>query len=389
MRRTARALSVAALTGVALGAPAAAASADPAAEVGPGTVAPGGSVTVSVTCDALGGSAAPATLQATSQAFEEGTVELNRVSGTAEKAAGPAYRGSARVPPAESFEGDPDAAGAESDWTVDGTCPAAAGGEGKEWSATFTVARGSGGAGSVGGGSDSDPTDSGVADSGLADSGVSDLSVSDSGGGKGSDAGGKGGVDGGKGEESAGKGEESGGHQGGSGGGGTGGGHTCKEPKSDWSGAGKAEPYAAESEAGKAEPGWDGAETAGTGGLGGTETGGVGDEGTDTGGLGEEGLDTGGTVSGGTDTGGTGVGETGTGGTDASGIAPEWDTGAGKKEPGAEDCGGATDQHGVQAGTGGTFTDSVPALVAGGVLIAGAFGGAAYRLRRRTTTPQD
>ncbi|MEU6302374.1 hypothetical protein [Streptomyces chartreusis] len=361
MRRTARALSVAALTGVALGAPASAASADPAAELSPGTVAPGGSVTVSVTCDALGGSA-PATLQATSQAFEEGTVELKRVPGTGSKAAGPVYRGSARVPPAESFEGDPDAAGAESDWTVDGTCPAAGGGEGKEWSATFTVARESGGAGSVGGGSDSDPTDSDPADSVLTDSGVSDLSVSDSGGGKGSDAGGKG---------------ESGGHQGGSGGGGTGGGHTCKDPESDWTGAGKAEPYAAESEAGKAEPGWDGAETEGTQGLGGT----------DTGGLGEEGLDTGGT-----DTGGTGAGETGgtdTGGTDASGIAPEWDTGAGKKEPGAEDCAGATDQHGVQAGTGGTFTDSVPALVAGGVLIAGAFGGAAYRLRRRTGTPED
>lgn len=389
MRRTARALSVAALTGVALGVPASAASADPAAEVSPGTVAPGGSVTVSVTCDALDGSA-PATLQATSQAFEEGTVELKRLSGTDEKAAGPVYRGSARVPPAESFEGDPDAAGAESDWTVDGTCPAAGGGEGKEFSATFTVARESGGAGSVGGGSDSDPSDSVP-----TDSGVSDLSVSDSGGGKGSDAGGKG-------EESAGKGEESGGHQGGSGGGGTGGGHTCKDPESDWSGAGKAEPYAAESEAGKAEPGWDGAETGATGGLGGTETGGLGDEGTDAGGLGDEGtdaeglgekgLDTGGTDTGGTDTGGTGAGETGgtgTGGTDASGIAPEWDAGAGKKEPGAEDCGSATDQHGVQAGTGGTFTDSVPALVAGGVLIAGAFGGAAYRLRRRTSTPED
>ncbi|MEV8427701.1 hypothetical protein [Streptomyces chartreusis] len=356
MRRTVRALSVAALTGVALGAPASAASADPAAEVSPGTVAPGGSVTVSVTCDALDGSA-PATLQATSQAFEEGTVELKRASGTDEKAAGPVYRGSARVPPAESFEGDPDAAGAESDWTVDGTCPAAGGGEGKEWSATFTVARESGGAGSVGAGSDSDPTDST-----LTDSTLSDLNVSDSGGGKGSDTGGKG---------------ESGGHQGGSGGGGTGGGHTCKDPESDWTGAEKAEPYAAESEAGKAEPGWDGAETEGTGGLGAT----------DTGELGEEGLDTGGTDTGGSGAGGTGG--TDAGGTDASGVAPEWDAGAGKKEPGADDCGGATDQHGVQAGTGGTFTDSVPALVAGGVLIAGAFGGAAYRLRRRTTTPED
>jgi hypothetical protein len=40
-------------------------------------------------------------------------------------------------------------------------------------------------------------------------------------------------------------------------------------------------------------------------------------------------------------------------------------------------------QHGVRAGEGGAFTDSVPALVAGGLLIAGAFGGAVYRLRRK------
>lgn len=42
-------------------------------------------------------------------------------------------------------------------------------------------------------------------------------------------------------------------------------------------------------------------------------------------------------------------------------------------------------EHGVRAGTGGTFTDSVPALVAGGTLIAAAAAGAGYRLygRRR------
>ncbi|MFJ6658242.1 hypothetical protein ACIQNG_18035 [Streptomyces sp. NPDC091377] len=40
--------------------------------------------------------------------------------------------------------------------------------------------------------------------------------------------------------------------------------------------------------------------------------------------------------------------------------------------------------HGVHAGSGGTFTDSVPALAAGALLIAGACGGALYRLRRRT-----
>ncbi|WP_217145032.1 hypothetical protein [Streptomyces sp. AC627_RSS907] len=44
---------------------------------------------------------------------------------------------------------------------------------------------------------------------------------------------------------------------------------------------------------------------------------------------------------------------------------------------------GATVDHGVRAGTGGSFTDSVPALITGGVLIAGACGAAAHRLRLR------
>lgn len=48
-----------------------------------------------------------------------------------------------------------------------------------------------------------------------------------------------------------------------------------------------------------------------------------------------------------------------------------------------ESCPPAVVQKGVQAGEGGTFTDSVPALVAGGVFIAGALGGAVYRLRRK------
>lgn len=47
-----------------------------------------------------------------------------------------------------------------------------------------------------------------------------------------------------------------------------------------------------------------------------------------------------------------------------------------------ENCGGTTAEHGVHAGAGGTFTDSVPALAAGGVLIAAACGAAAHRLLR-------
>ncbi|WP_335755316.1 hypothetical protein [Streptomyces fodineus] len=42
-------------------------------------------------------------------------------------------------------------------------------------------------------------------------------------------------------------------------------------------------------------------------------------------------------------------------------------------------------QHGVEAGAGGSFTDSVPALAAGSALMAAACAGAGYRLygRRR------
>ncbi|OSC50521.1 hypothetical protein B5181_40170, partial [Streptomyces sp. 4F] len=58
-------------------------------------------------------------------------------------------------------------------------------------------------------------------------------------------------------------------------------------------------------------------------------------------------------------------------------AAPHGETSAQRRN-----CGGTTVEHGVHAGAGGTFTDSVPALVAGGVLIAGACGAAAHRLLR-------
>lgn len=139
MRRIVRVLSALALGGVVLGFAASSALAEPAAEVSPSSVQPGGSVTVSVTCDPLGGPA-PATLDATSQAFEEGTVALHKVAGQ-EDAGGPAYRGSARIVSAAELEGV-DSVGPDSAWTVDGTCPAPPGGQGKQWSATFTVAKG-------------------------------------------------------------------------------------------------------------------------------------------------------------------------------------------------------------------------------------------------------
>ncbi|WP_086564401.1 hypothetical protein [Streptomyces africanus] len=147
MRRTRYALSVAVLAGSALVgfAPVVAAepAAESAAEVSPATVEPGGTVTVSVSCDPTGGPP-PDSIDATSQAFDEGTVPLNKVTGNDDEVSGPAYRGTARIAPAENFEGDPDALGEDSAWTVDGTCPAAPGGEGAPWSATFTVAQGGG-----------------------------------------------------------------------------------------------------------------------------------------------------------------------------------------------------------------------------------------------------
>ncbi|MFE9763862.1 hypothetical protein ACFYPC_04890 [Streptomyces sp. NPDC005808] len=208
MRRTARVLSATALAGAALGAAASAAYADPAAEVTPGSVEPGGTVTISVTCDAISG-APPDYIEATSEGFEEGKVQLRRVTGNDETVAGAAYSGTARIPPdgdggsggdgrsggdggsgEESGSGGDGGSGEESgssgdggsgedggsggnggsgedggsggnggggeiydddggdaasrpesEWGVDGACPGASGGRGKQWTASYTVAR--------------------------------------------------------------------------------------------------------------------------------------------------------------------------------------------------------------------------------------------------------
>ncbi|MFE7931599.1 hypothetical protein ACFU6S_23310 [Streptomyces sp. NPDC057456] len=141
MRRTAHLLSALAVAGAALVAAAPAAFADPAAEVSPGSVAPGGNVTVSVSCGPLGATA-PESLDATSQAFVEGTVKLSKVPGADGAQSGSAYRGTARIAPAADLQVSPQAVGPDAAWTVDGTCPAAPGGQGKPWSATLDVARG-------------------------------------------------------------------------------------------------------------------------------------------------------------------------------------------------------------------------------------------------------
>ncbi|MER6559293.1 hypothetical protein ABT300_16445 [Streptomyces sp. NPDC001027] len=139
MGRTAHFLSALAVAGAVLVAAGPAAAADPSAEVSPGSVAPGGTVTVSVSCGALG-VAAPETLEAASQAFADGAVKLTKVPG-GDAQADAAYQGTAAVAPAAELEVSPDAVGPDAAWTVDGACPAAPGGPGKPWSATLDVAR--------------------------------------------------------------------------------------------------------------------------------------------------------------------------------------------------------------------------------------------------------
>ncbi|MET7735271.1 hypothetical protein ABZT02_28475 [Streptomyces sp. NPDC005402] len=144
MRRTARlrALSVVLpALGITLGAAAPSAFAEPAAEVSPTSVQPGGSVTVSVSCDPATGTP-PATVDATSEAFESQTVRLQLVPGNDDKVSGPAYSGTVRIAADQELQDGAGGVGPDSAWTVDGTCPTADRAPGKAWSATFTVTRG-------------------------------------------------------------------------------------------------------------------------------------------------------------------------------------------------------------------------------------------------------
>ncbi|MFE7815540.1 hypothetical protein ACFU5P_27100 [Streptomyces sp. NPDC057433] len=104
MRRTARALTLAAAVGAVLNVLVPAASAEPSAEVSPGSVAPGGTVTVSVSCDPTDGPP-PQTLEATSAAFDGEVVELRKATGADEEESGPAYRGTADIQDVLAAEG--------------------------------------------------------------------------------------------------------------------------------------------------------------------------------------------------------------------------------------------------------------------------------------------
>ncbi|UXY30996.1 hypothetical protein [Streptomyces sp. HUAS TT20] len=353
MRRTARALPVAALAAAALGIAIPTARADPAAEVSPGSVRPGDSVTVAVTCDAVEGTA-PETIDASSPAFEGGTVRLRRVTATDGRTAGTAgtaYRGTARIASGEDGQSDADAAGQDAAGTaVDGTCPGAAGARGQAWSAEVSMPRAD-------------------VDTDVAADADADGTVVGPGTVKGADSGA--GID-----DTV----------------------PCDDAKA--CGASQACGDDQGRECGQSQPAGDGRETSTDGrktsGDGretsgdGRETSGDGREtsgdGRETSGDGHESSGDGHESSGdGRESSGDGWEPSGDGRqcgeSGQSGGASCSDGGRTCSESrGDSTCGPAVIQQGVDAGEGGAFNGSVPVLVVGGLLIAGALGAAVHRL---------
>ncbi|WP_265565237.1 hypothetical protein [Streptomyces hygroscopicus] len=141
MRCSARVLSAAAVAGAAVGVLAPPASADPSADITPRAVAPGGTVIVSVACDAAAGTL-PDFIEASSPGFEEGRVRLRRLEdfgGRDEGKAGVLYSGTARTPVAGSADSGSHPIARQPEWAVDGRCPVAPDGREKPWSAWFSV----------------------------------------------------------------------------------------------------------------------------------------------------------------------------------------------------------------------------------------------------------
>lgn len=320
MRRTARVLSAAALAGAVLAGAVPAAFAEPTAEVSPAAVAPGGSVTVSVSCDPLGGPA-PKTLNATSQAFADGTVQLSLVPGN-DELSGPGYRGTARIAPAADLDAPAEAVGTDSAWTVDTTCPAPPGGQGSLSRGTFDVSRNeaprddSSGGEAFRGDSSGDEVSGDDFFSGDEVSGDDDASRDD-----------------------------------------------ASRDEASWDDAPTCTP--------SRDASCDGGKTCAEG-----AEGAAGPEGHENSCASEK--------------------QPCTEGHEDASCAPEkkpcteghGDPSCAADKPcphghGDPSCTTAPLQHGVRAGAGGAFSDSVPALVAGGLLIAGAFGAAVHRLRRR------
>ncbi|WP_327352146.1 hypothetical protein [Streptomyces sp. NBC_01304] len=133
--RIARAVAATALASAAVGLTASAAFAD-SAGVKPSTVAPGGTVTISVDCSAHT-SNPPQSISASSQAFSAGQVQLHLVAGNQDASFGPTYSGTAQIAGNANFSSNgPNGVGVTSDWSVDGSCPG-----GSQWNANFTVSR--------------------------------------------------------------------------------------------------------------------------------------------------------------------------------------------------------------------------------------------------------
>ena len=353
MRRTARVLYATALAGAALGAAASGAAADPAAEVSPGSVEPGGTVTVTVSCDAIGGTL-PDFIDASSQGFQEGKVQLHRVTGAASYS-GTAHIASGEPDPAAGSATEGAGTGRGFDEVSPGTNSSGAAANSDAKNSADAPAGGPPAAVSPAPGGwaavvpDAQAPAPGAGDPVVPDSLIPDTDSPDAVGPDvvGPDQGGPDSV----GPDTVGPDSVAPDDLGPD----TVGPDTVPEPLSpDTLGSGTAAP-------GTVEPDIAGPDTGGADGR--WNVGGVCP--APPGGHGKQWTASYSVARGAT---ATHVPDSGTGS----------DTGAGERPP--------TIQRGVHAGEGGVFTDSVPALVAGGLLIAGALGAAAqrvHRLRRR------
>ncbi|MFD7668641.1 hypothetical protein [Streptomyces sp. NPDC059788] len=119
--RSTRVIAASGLAIAALGLSAGAAIAKPVATTSPKLVGPGGSVSVTVTCD----TGKAGRIAASSQGFRSGTIWLYRTHKH-----GKTYHGTARV--ASQLSGGPNHLGRYSTWGVDGNCP-----DGRQWHTTF------------------------------------------------------------------------------------------------------------------------------------------------------------------------------------------------------------------------------------------------------------
>ncbi|MEV5339456.1 hypothetical protein AB0K93_13345 [Streptomyces sp. NPDC052676] len=350
-------MSVVVLAGSAVGGGAVGALAEPVAEVSPSQAAPGATVTVSVTCDPLGG-AAPDTIEATSMAFEDGLAELRLVSGKDDRTSAAVYRGTARIALPEDFE-DGESAGGEpvGDESVTGEEAGAVPAPGEDTASEPAAGE--------------PEADEPVADEPVAGEPEADEPVAD--------------------EPVAGEPEADEPASGAPASGGSAAGEDPADgPAADEDGAdeGATDEGAAGADAPFADAmlpdtaGEDGAAEDTTAGHAAGRDSAWTVDGTCPAASGAEGKPWSATFTvpasggGGREGGGDGSG----GGSSGDGSSGAVHSGTPCPDPEDPGCGTAVVQRGVRAGAGGAFGVSVPALVVGGLLIAGALGAAAHRL---------